>query len=343
VKQQTTKHLFTGIIVFIAALVLVGCGAASTPAPTSTPESKTNVSVQLSWTHNIEYAGFYMAQNKGFYDQENLAVELRVGGYDNAGNFINPIDLVASGKADFGIFDGGEIVKARANGVPVVAIASNYQRHPMALVSMADKNITRPQDLIGKRVQVADNNLLIYNALLASQGIAPSQVNMTIRTDFTIAPLTSGDTDVLNSWVTNDVVRLEAENYKINMIVASDYGIDMYPDVIFTSQDMVTNHPDLVLGFLRATLRGVQGSVDDPDTTAHLSSALNPDYTFDTEKASMARSLPLLNPPGSHVGMMAASVWQFTEQTLRDQGILTTPLDVNTVYTMTFLNQIYPQ
>ncbi len=338
---MTYRHQFLVIaLVLAAAFCLSACGGpASEPADTG---NRDRVAVQLSWVHTIEFAGFYMAEEKGYYSEENLAVELRPGGLDAEGNVINAIDEVVAGRAEFGVFDGASLTIARNEGIPVVAIAAIYQRSPVAFVSLAEKGIVSPQDLIGANaaIDLASSGPLFFT-LLANQHIDPARVNVVQRTDFSIEPLISGETDVIDGWLTNEVVALEMAGYESSIILPSEYGLDMYPNLIFTTTDMIANHPDLVERFLRATLRGMQSAIEDPNTAAALVLNYNSERTLEVETAAMQRSLPLLAPAGSRPGMMRADVWYVTYQLLADQGLIDRTLDINQVYTMEFLNRIY--
>jgi NitT/TauT family transport system substrate-binding protein len=338
---MTCRHkLLVIALVSVAALWLSACG--NPPAEPAGSANREPVVVQLSWIHTVEFAGFYMAEEQGYYSEENLAVELRSGGLDADGNIINAIDEVTSGRADFGVFDGSSLVMAVNNGVPVVAIAAIYQRSPVAFVSLAEKGIVAPQDLVGATValDVASSGPL-FSTLLNTQHVDPNQVRVVQRTDFSIAPLVNGEVDVIDGWVTNEVVALELEGHESNLILPSDYGLDVYPNLIFTTKDMVTNNPDLVERFLRATLRGMRSAIDDPDTAAALVLNYNSERILEVETAAMQRSLPLLAPAGSQPGMMRADVWYVTYRLLADQGLIERSMDINQVYTMKFLDSIY--
>src|SRR5262249_53498964 len=149
-------------------------------------------------------------------------------------------------KADFGILDGTTLLSARADGKPVVAIAAIYLRHPLALISLADKNITKPADLVGPKLQISGVSTVIFQALLRSEKLDPAKMNILERTDFTSTPLLDGSADVIDGWVTNEAVDLTQSGHKINMVLVSDYGIDVYPDIIFTTEDRINKNPDLV-------------------------------------------------------------------------------------------------
>lgn len=327
------------LMLAITSFMLVGCNLITSQ---TADQPLAQVRVQLSWLHTIEFAGFYAAEAEGYYADENLKVELYSGGFDDEDNSIDSIGKVISGEADFGLTDGGLLLTARADGVPIVAIASVYQRSPIALVSLAKSNINSPEDLVGATVQVDPyTSGIIYEALLAAQDIDPSQVNTVPRTDFTVAPLLSGEADVIDGWVTNELVSLRLDNHKINAILPSDYGIDIYPDVIFTTEDMITNNPDLVERFLRATIRGMQSAVENPEKAAALAVEYDETLSLEHEKAAMFQSLPLLNPSGGRPGMMTPETWQKAHNFLRDQGILESSLDVEATYTLSFIEKIY--
>jgi NitT/TauT family transport system substrate-binding protein len=196
--------------------------------------------------------------------------------------------------------------------------------------------------LIGKKlaIDLEAATGVSYLALLASQGIQPSQVNQVPRTSFTNDQLTNGEVDVLDAFITNQPVQLEMAGYNLNTILASDYGIEMYPNVIFTTEATIANKPDVVERFLQATVRGIQSAIDNPKQAAAEAVAYNDKIKLESEFASMNRSLPLLKPAGSQPGMMQAKAWETAHQILLDQGILKEPLDIKNAYNLTFLEKV---
>jgi ABC-type nitrate/sulfonate/bicarbonate transport system substrate-binding protein len=137
------------IFTFAFALsLLVGCDATS-PAvtPTSTPPdaaAATPVVLQLNWVHTIEFAGYYLADRNGYYRDAGIALEMREATFDDDGNLTNHIEEVASGRADFGMTGSDVLLRARAAGTRVVALATIYQRLPNILITMPDSGIIRP-------------------------------------------------------------------------------------------------------------------------------------------------------------------------------------------------------
>ena len=329
--RQTTL-LIALSITFI--LTLVGCG---TTAQTSTPAAKRPIHVQLAWVHTIEYSGFYTAQDQGYYDAANLDVSLDVLGQTS------PIDQVVMGKAQFGMASADNVLLARATGKPVVAIATIYQRSPVAFVSLAKNHIIKPQDFINKTVIVdlKGTTGIIYRALLASQSINEAQVKTQPRADYTNDALLNGKADVIDAFINNQPVQLKQQGYDINVVLPSDYGIDLYANVIFTTEEMIKTQPDVVEAFVRATTRGMQRAIQDPEAATRLTLARGTDLNPTAEATSMRLALPLMNPAGSQPGMMTAANWQTAYQILHDQGLLAQQLDVQQAYTLTFLDKVY--
>jgi ABC-type nitrate/sulfonate/bicarbonate transport system substrate-binding protein len=301
------------------------------------------VNVQLDWTPNIDAAGFYVAEAKGYYAEQGLSVKLMAGGSDAQGNYIDMIETVLGGHADFGESSGIDLLQARARNAPLVAIATIYQRHPLSFSSLAEKRITKPQDLIGKTVQIAPNDRLLFQALLTSEGIDPAQIKTVERIDFTSAPLIKGEADVIDAWVTNENVILKQEGRAINTILPVEYGIEAYPNVIFTTEKMIAEHPDVVERFLRATLQGMQGAIDDPKSAALLAKQRDAALDLSQQTEAMFQAVPFLKPAGSRPGMMTDKTWGITERVMRDQGLLKQPLDIKAAYTLAFLDKVYPK
>jgi len=284
----------------------------------------------------------YLARENGYYADENLEVEFVIGGMDESGEFIDPTARVVSGQADFGINDSMVLLQARTEGHPVVTVASIYQRHPLAMTSLGEKNITRLQDLVGKTVHISYSSEIIYQAMLSIQGIDPAQINQVERTDFTSAPLLTGEADVIDGWITYDVIYLTLQGREVNFIMASDCGLDVYSDVIFTSEDIIANKPELVERFVRATIRGMQDAVDDPEKAAEVTLMYNDEFGPEFELAVAQRAVQLLNLVDSPPGMMDPTVWETTHQILLDQGMLSAPIDIESAYTLDFLKKVYP-
>jgi NitT/TauT family transport system substrate-binding protein len=334
-------------VIMLIGSALSACGTlnsapTSTPPP-PTPAALTPVNVQFNWVHTIEYTGFHVADRNGYYQEAGLEVEMHEATFDEAGNLTDHIEEVVSGRADFGITGSDALLQARRDGKPIVAIATVYQRLPNILISLEESDIQRPQDLIGKTVSLTGDVSVYWNAFIENTGIDVDSINLVERTDFGTSQLTSGAVDVLDAYLTNQPVSLANEDVSINSILLADYGVDGYPNLIFTTEDIIQNRPELVESFLRATLQGYEEAVADPEMAARLSAEYNPDLVYENELASMRISVPLIAPPDTVIGTMNPDIWQLSYELLRDGDVLPADFDVTSAYDLSFFERISSQ
>jgi NitT/TauT family transport system substrate-binding protein len=320
-------------IVFLIALVLglAACAPTQTPAPELTP-----VSVQLLWVHQAQFAGMYAADLKGFYAEEGLQVTFLQGGPD-----IPRWDSVLAGTAQFGLASGDEVILARSQGKPVRAISVIYRRSPTVFFSLESFAITRPEDFVGKQIRVTANLIPTLHAITSRVGVSPDQyAEVILPSD--LALFATGETPVWGAYLTGLVVEAQQAGYKLNIIYPDDYGVHFYADTIITTDDLILNNPDLALRFLRATFKGWTYAVENPAEVGAMLLQYNPQANVDLENKKMLSILPLVNTGEDHIGWMEPDIWAGMEQTLQEQNVLTLPQDITQVYTIQFLEAIYP-
>jgi NitT/TauT family transport system substrate-binding protein len=147
--------------------------------------------------------------------------------------------------------------------------------------------------------------------------------------------------EVLGGWIINEGVLVEEAGLEPNFIVVSDYGIDTYDSLIFTTEAMLAERPEVVERFLRAVVAGLEDVVADPDKAVELALTYNDSLVLEEQQRRMRAWLPLMKPAGSSIGVMKAGIWDLTYQILLDQGVLKTALEVNDAYDLTFLEKIH--
>lgn len=319
----------------IFSLFFIGC---ETSQPPKTPDA---VTLQLKWVNQAQFAGFYMAQEKGYYARENITVTFLEGGQGT--------DLsqnILSGKAQFGIMAPEDILIQRSQGKPLTAIATIYRRSAVVFVSLADSGIVRPSDFIGKTVASGDVSgsaldlALQLQALMKRLNLDIARVRVTPY-DPAYTAFSNREIDVTPAYSTGGVIILRQMGLKLNLIWPSDYGIRFFSDTLVTTDQLIAQHPDLVTRFLRATLNGWQDAVEDypkaVDTT--LKYARIPDPVLQT--AMMEAMLPLVHTGEDVIGWMKPEIWREMADLLSTQGLLAAPVDTGQVYTLRFLEDIY--
>ncbi len=327
----------TAVLFLIAAIALCAAVAAACSRRESSQPLE-QVNVQLGWYHQAQWAGYYAADQNGYYKEEGLAVTLLPRPSPKA----DTIGIVLDGKAHFGSINGIGLIYARSQGRPVAAIASIYRRDPLVFMSLADSGITRPHDFAGRTIAALNpkGSAIVFNSMMARLGLDPDSVEQVAR-GYDMGPFFSGEVDIWAGFLTDEVLQARERGYEVNVILPGYYGVHLYGMCLFTTEAMIADEPELVLRFLRATLKGWQWSIENFEQAALLAIQYNPKLEKDHETAMMQAGIPLIHTGEDHIGWMKEEVWQLTHAAMLDQDILTDPLDVSQVYTMRFLQQIY--
>lgn len=219
--------------------------------------------VQLKWINQFQFAGYYVALEKGFYKEAGLDVILRPNGYN--GSFVSPVDAVVSGDAQFGISNSG-LVLDYLNGKPVVALAATLQHSAVSWLVLEKSGIRSIHDMVNKRLMTVfplSESLELLEPFRA-EGIDPKKLHLT-QTIFDLQPLIDGKIDAYDAYVTNEPFLLEQKGIPYRIIDPRTYGIDFYGDVLFTSQAELQNNPERVEAFRKASMDGWRYAMAHPD------------------------------------------------------------------------------
>jgi NitT/TauT family transport system substrate-binding protein len=249
----------------LGVAVLTACfGVSQTPAPPPLEP----VSLQLQWVTQAQFAGYYVALDKGWYLEEGIDLTIHPGGPDLA-----PVDLVASGTHDFGTTLLADLSVAIQQNKPVVSIGQIQQANGLLLIAKQSSGIKEPKDFVGKRIGVWLGAWEAqFNALVAQEGIAPDDFEL-MSQGWSMDPFLGGDLDVASAMIYNEyhvVLESGVKPDEINIIDYADYGLDFPGDTLFTSRQMIEENPDLCARMLRASLRGWQYAIEHPEEAADI-------------------------------------------------------------------------
>jgi ABC-type nitrate/sulfonate/bicarbonate transport system substrate-binding protein len=298
----------------------------------SVARADTAVTVRLKWFNQAQFAGFYMAQDKGYYKAAGLDVNIQPGGPD-----FPAVQMVAGGNEQFGVTGADQILIARSKGVPVVALAVIYRRNPFVLFSLSKSGIKTPSDWVGKKVgvQIGGDEELIYRAVLAKAGIDKSRLTE-IPVKFDISPLLAGAIDVWPGYLINEVLTAKEKGFDVNIIYPADYGINIYADTLFTTEAMIEKQPDVVRNFVAATVKGWESAIAAPEEAATITVKHGDKLTYSHELAMMEATVPLLRPEGKPVEWMDGAALEATQKLLLSAGFQKQPVDIAKAYTLRF-------
>lgn len=245
-KIFTTKRFIYGLFYYI----LISCVFSAKSAQSSSSPADT-ITLQLKWRHQFQFAGYYAAQIKGYYDAQDLKVKILPGGPG-----INVIDNVINGKADVGIFDPGILEKEQnSQRKPLTVLATIMQSSGYCIVSLKEKKILVPADLIGKKVMAEKNQRWsIFKAILLKEGLDVSKVKILDRIHD--SEDIADKADAVVTYITSQPQRLKEFGHTINIMRPEEYGIDFYGDFIFTTREYAYKDTKKTDKFIDASLQG---------------------------------------------------------------------------------------
>ena len=320
---------------YILSMLLIG--ALAIPGCTREKKELQEITVKLKYFHQAQFAGNYVANERGFYADEGLKVNLVPFSLEEPPS----IHAVPSGKAVFGITGANEVIMARARGLPVKSFAVIYKTSPICAYALKRSGIVKPQDFIGKTVglEKAPDIEMMYSAMMTRLGIDRSQIKE-ITIGFDAKELLDGTVDVSTGYVVNEPHQAIKAGHEVNIILMADYGVNMYGDVLFATEDTINNNPELVERFLRATLKGWEYAIVNQEEAVGITLKYATDRTKSHESYMLQASIPLIHTGDSPIGWMEKARWGQVQDILLQQKILDKEINVDEAYTTRFLEKI---
>ena len=278
------------------------------------------VTLQLRWLHQFQFAGYYMAKEKGYYKDAGLNVTLLEANEQHP----HPVEEVVSGRAQYGVGNSG-LINSRLTGKPVVVLASLFQTSPNVWILRKDSNISTLFDLAGKRLMMTksiENAELI--ALFDNEGFDVKKLNI-IESTFDINDLITRKVDAFNGYSTNEPYYLKEKGIEYLTIDPRKYGVDFYSDCLFTSEHELSEHPERVKAFRKASLQGWTYALAHPDEAidvilAHYSTLKTRDHL----RFEAAATRKLMVPELIEIGHMNPARWGYIAQTYYNLGLIPT-------------------
>ncbi|MDF9840943.1 MULTISPECIES: ABC transporter substrate-binding protein [unclassified Paenibacillus] len=317
-----------------------GNGGNASPAPAAeataaVPAALTKIKVALDWTPNTNHTGLYAAKELGYYEEEGLDVEIVQPGAAGADT------MVTSGEAAFGISAQEALTLARLQGVPLVSIAAIIQHNTSGFAAPKDRNITSPKDFEGKTYggwgSPAEEAAM--KAIMDPEGGDVKKVKLVNigEADY----FTAVKRDIDFAWIFYAWTGIEAElrGEPLDMLYLKDYApqLDYYTPILTTSEKVIAEQPELVKAFLKATSKGYQYAIDQPEEAAAILTKAVPDLDPELVLASQKWLSPKYTDDAARWGEQKAEVWQNYSDWMYGLKLLDQPLDVDSTFTNEFL------
>jgi NitT/TauT family transport system substrate-binding protein len=330
--------------------LLAACGTTPTvappppptvPAPTiappkvvTAPSGLTEVGVVMGYIPNVQFAPWYVAENKGYFAEAGLKVKF------NWGFEVDGIKLVGANQAEFAMLGGDQVIQARAQNIPLVYVANYYNGFPIVIVSLKEKKIEKPQDLVGKKIGLPGFFGATYTgwrALLYEANLRESDVKVQDIGFAQVAALSQGIVDAVGGYANNEPVQLGLQGKEVNVIRVADYS-RLVGIGLVTNDKTIADKPQVIRSLVTALLRGVQYSIDNPGDALAITIQNIPEAggtNLKTTEAVLKATIDLWKSP--HLGYVDPASWAASYKFMKDAGLIKTEFDVTKAYTNKFV------
>lgn len=293
------------------------------------------INVVLDWYPNAIHTFIYTAIERGYYEKEGLDVKIRFPANAN-----DALSLVAAGKAEIGMYYQQDVIQAVANqDTPIKSIGAIVQSPLSVVLSLKDKDITSPADLVGKTIGYGGTALSesIVKTMMEYVGADASDVNL-IDVGFDLmSSMTTGNVDAtIGCLVNHEVPQLEEEGFEVNYFMVNGFGIpNYYEEVFLANNEMIAEEPEVLKGFLRASARGFEDFKNDPDGCLAILMNNQNEENFplsqSVEEKSCATLLPLMETEDISFLTQTEECWQENIDWMLEAGLIDQSVEVSDV------------
>lgn len=333
-RRLSRRHALAG------GALLALARAASFPAA-SRAQALDHFAVPLDWYPNANHAGLFLALERGYYAEEGLQPE-----------FYTPADpttvlqTVGAGRDAFGVSYQTDLLLARAAGVPVVSILALVQQPLQGIMVLVDSGIARPADLAGKVVGYPGipSQEAFLTTMLATDNANLDDVEL-VNIGFDLVPgVVSGRVDAaLGAFWTHEPILAAQEGFATNTLKVDDWGVPPYYElIIVANEDALEAQRARVEGFLRATRRGYEAAIADPEAALAALQAASPELDLDVETEGIQLLIPVWTNPEGTFGAQAPDRWQAYATWMADNGLIPADLDVASAWSSDLVPEASP-
>ncbi len=319
--------------VLVGGLLLTGCTGPkenpSTPGSSVPEGEKETIDVVLDWYPNAVHSFLYMAEEKGYFADAGLNVNLHY-----PANPTDPLTMTAAGKADFGFYYQEDIIMAKANEKVPVKVVGSVVKQPLEVIcSLADQNIKTPADLKGKTigytgVQLAEASI---SEILSGAGLTMDDVEMVeVGFDLMSAMTTGNVNATFGCFINHEIPALRQQGFETNVILPTDHGVPSYSALMLvTGEKQLEERKEAYTRFLEACQKGFADVKADPEAALQLllekQDAENFPLTESVERESFQVLLPMMERDDLPFLAQTEAMWQENLDWLQKVGMIETP------------------
>ena len=332
--MKSKRTLLSVVTLWLVSLVLAACGR----APAGETET---VRLAMGFIPNIQFAPFYVAVEKGYFAEEGIQIQFDYGWETDL------LKLVGSGELSFAIGSGDQVILARSQGLPVLYVLNWYRRFPVCVVSLDETGIQTPEDLEGRLVGTPVTfgaSYIGWRALQEATGLSEQDVELVSIGYTQVAALTEGQVDAAICYAMNEPVQLEVSGEDLDIIYVADY-INLVSNGLITNDETAAEQPELVESMVRAALRGLAFTLENPDEAFDISREYVPELagdeaTEEVNRAILAECIEFWRADSDELGRSRSEDWTASQELMERMGLIEPGPDVQEMYSNEFVDRV---
>lgn len=323
------------VLVSIAFLLvlLAGCNSGDTEDKEESTTEKKKVSIMLDWYPNAVHSYLYVAQEKGFFNEENVEVDIQF-----PANPTDPMNLTAAGKVTLGLYYQPDVILAQANeNIPVKAIASIVREPLNYTVMLEESPIQSPKDLEGKTIGypgIPLNESLIKTMVTHDGGDYSKVKMMDVGFELESSLISKRVDAVTGTFINHEVPVMNSKGFKTRYFNPVEYGVPNYSEIVLlTSDDAWEKDQEAIQAFWRAAQKGYEYMEQQPEKALDLLLENQDQANFPLDKAIEMESLSILLPKmdtgGEAFGQLDETSWEEVRDWLHEMELIETKPEVD--------------
>lgn len=322
------------LLVSFAAL----SAASFAPAvPVLAQDDLTDLTIRFTWKLKGEYAPFFVALDKGYYEEEGLNVTLAEGSGSST-----VTQLVGTGEELVGYGPSDSATQAINNGVSIKVVAVYHPDIPLVIVSYPDNPVREPKDLEGRTVAGSANGsfMRLLPAIAEANDMDIDSIDLvTVSGSVAVQQFLQKEVDVTTPYLNNEVPRMEKlAGVELVKVPVKEFGLELLGSGLFMNADFLEEQPEVVSGILAATAKGFADTIADPEQAARIFMEYLPaGEDMDVLTAQVVGTAATTGSvEGQPLGYQSEEAWRTMLETLQATGQIEEILPLETYYTNAF-------
>ncbi len=333
------------LLVF-STLILAACQSKATSAPSTTstevPQAETasasadgltRIRLPMGYIPNIQFAPFYMAQDRGYFREAGFEVEFDYS-FETDG-----VALVGAGEIPFAVVSGEQVLLARAQGLPIVYVTAWWQQFPVAVIADATLGLTSPADLKGETIALPGlfgANYIGLMALLYEFDLQESDVTLEAIGFNQVEAFATGKHRIIMGYITNEPIQLRAMGFDLTVFPVADYVV-LASNGIITNESYLKENPERVRAFVNAFLMGLRDAIEHPDSAYTVSQQYVENLEDNDPIQYEVLTTAIRYWYSEDLGFAQPEAWTNMHDVLLKMGLLTSPVDIDQAFTNDYL------